>query len=82
LFVKFLNYSSNIDEVLLCVYDIIVKTGVTSQNKDFFRCIYEAGDEHTDADGAENDARSAYDTIDGDSPASNPCPSGKNRTGA
>jgi hypothetical protein len=48
----------------------------------FFGCFYEAGDEHAHADGAENDARSAYDTIDGDSPAPNPCPSGKNRTGA
>ena len=50
--------------------------------KNRFGCIYEAGDERTDADGAEDEARTAYDTIDGDSPASNSCPSGKNRAGA
>jgi len=31
LFVKFLNCSSNIDEILLCVYDIIVKTEIRGQ---------------------------------------------------
>jgi hypothetical protein len=59
-----------------------VKSGITVKIKNFFRCIYEVGDERSVADGAENEARSAYDTIDGDSPASNPRPSGKNRAGA
>ena len=46
--------------------------------KELFGYYYEAGNERSDADGAENEARSAYDTIDGDSPASHPRPSGKN----
>ena len=48
----------------------------------FSGVFYEAGDERPDADGAENEARSAHDSIDGDSPASDTRPSGKNRAGA
>jgi hypothetical protein len=72
---KFLNCFPYLDEVFHVIYDV----GVTYRQQEVSDRgnFHEAGNERSDADGAEDEARSAHDSIDGDSPASYHGPSGK-----
>ena len=59
----------------------MMNNSIIEQKFSFYRCLYEDGDVRPDAAGAAYEARSAHDTVDGDTPASHPRASGANRAG-